>query len=158
MSRNGRPLEHRALSILKWTVSCFLFLMMGITFVDVLGRYVFNAPIFGAAEMIQFLLAVTVFSGLVLASLQDSHIAVTIFLPKIRKRIPFGHDLAVAMFSAGGLLLIAIEFARISFHALMINRTTIVLEWPIALVSVPSTFFCIAAAVVQMMWLYRRWS
>ena len=93
MSRNGRPLEHRALSILKWTVSCFLFLMMGITFVDVLGRYVFNAPIFGAAEMIQFLLAVTVFSGLVLASLQDSHIAVTIFYRKFASGCPSGMTL-----------------------------------------------------------------
>ena len=66
MKRQLRSAEHWPLEILKWIVSLLLFLMMAITFVDVIGRYLFNAPIFGAAEMIQFLLAGTVFSGLIL--------------------------------------------------------------------------------------------
>ncbi len=146
------------LSIQKWIVSTLLFLMMVITFIDVVGRYLLNAPIFGAAEMIQFLLAATVFSGLVLVSRADSHIAVELFAPSIHTRIPRLHDLVVVLFSTAGLLVIAFELGRITLHALEIGRTTIVLEWPIALVSLPSTFFCVVAAVIQAMWLVRRWS
>lgn len=35
---------------LEWLSGALLFTMMALTFCDVVGRYVFNAPIFGAAE------------------------------------------------------------------------------------------------------------
>lgn len=150
--------EQWLMEALKWIVSLLLFLMMAITFVDVIGRYLFNAPIFGAAEMIQFLLAGTVFSGLVLVSHSDNHIVVELFSPRIHARIPRLHDFIVVLFSSAGLLVIAYEMGRISLHALELGRTTIVLEWPIALIAVPSTFFCAIAAIIQAMWLVRRWS
>lgn len=149
------PQKHWLLGILKWIVSLLLFTMMMITFVDVIGRYVLNSPIFGAAEMIQFLLAGTVFSGLVLVSHEDKHVAVELFAPAIRARIPRLHDLIVVLFSVVGLLVIGVELSRITLHALEIGRLTIVLEWPIAVVSGPSAIFCFAAAVVQALWLFR---
>lgn len=149
------PQKHWLLGILKWIVSLLLFTMMMITFVDVIGRYVLNSPIFGAAEMIQFLLAGTVFSGLVLVSHEDKHVAVELFAPTIRARIPRLHDLIVVLFSVAGLLVIGVELSRITLHALEIGRLTIVLEWPIAVVSGPSAIFCFAAAVVQALWLFR---
>ena len=148
--------EGRLLSALKWLVSGLLFLMMMITFIDVLGRYIFNKPIFGAAEMIQFLLAATVFAGLVLACHRNSHISVELFAPKIHARIPRLHDVIVSVFSIGGLLVITVELARIAQHALEIGRTTIVLEWPVALIAVPATLLCLLASIVNILWLYRR--
>ena len=158
MRSKDQSLEHWLLEALKWIVSLLLFLMMAITFVDVIGRYLLNAPIFGAAEMIQFLLAGTIFSGLVLVSHSDSHIAVELFAPRIHAQMPRIHDVIVVLFSFAGLLIIAFEMARISLHALELGRTTIVLEWPIALIAVPSTFFCAIAAIIQALWLVRRWS
>ena len=46
--------------------------------------------------------------------------------------------------------------ARIAQHALEIGRTTIVLEWPVALIAVPATLFCLLASIVNILWLYRR--
>lgn len=155
MMEHALPQKHWLLGILKWIVSLLLFTMMMITFVDVIGRYVLNSPIFGAAEMIQFLLAGTVFSGLVLVSHEDKHVAVELFAPAIRARIPRLHDLIVVLFSVVGLLVIGVELSRITLHALEIGRLTIVLEWPIAVVSGPSAIFCFAAAVVQALWLFR---
>ncbi len=155
MSADANSADHWTLSALRWLVSILLFLMMAITFLDVLGRYLLNAPIFGAAEMIQFLLAGTVFSGLILVSHSNGHIAVELFSPRIHARIPRLHDLIVVLFSCAGLLVIAFEFARIALHALEIDKRTIVLEWPIALVAVPATLFCLIAAAVQATWLVR---
>lgn len=153
MAANANSAGDWALSVHRWLVSLLLFLMMAITFVDVVGRYLFNAPIFGAAEMIQFLLAGTVFSGLILVSHTNGHVAVELFSPRIRARIPRAHDFVVVAFSTAGLLVTAYELGRISLHAMEIDKRTIVLEWPIALVAVPATLFCLIAAVVQAYWL-----
>lgn len=56
--------------------SITLFSMMALTFVDVLGRYVFSFPIFGSVEIVGILLALTVFSGLCIAVRHDDQIAV----------------------------------------------------------------------------------
>ena len=156
MTKQRRKLSDWHFNILKWIVSLALFAMMMITFIDVIGRYLFNSPIFGAAEIIQFLLAGTVFSGMVLVSHEDKHVAVELVAPALRARIPRTHQLIVVMFSTVGLLIIGLELTRITLHALEVGRLTIVLEWPIAIVTGPSALFCYAAALVQALWLIRR--
>lgn len=56
-----------------------LFLIMVLTFVDVIGRYGFHASIFGTAEIVQALMVVVIFGGVALVTLDDDHIAVTLF-------------------------------------------------------------------------------
>ena len=46
---------------LKIIMAVFLFVMMVLTAADVIGRYVFNAPISGAFEIVQYLMALVVF-------------------------------------------------------------------------------------------------
>ncbi len=56
------------LGIFSYTLSrlgCVaLFAMMGLTVVDVVGRYAFNSPILGAFEITSFLVAILVYSFL----------------------------------------------------------------------------------------------
>lgn len=137
-----------------WFAALMLFLMMALTFVDVIGRYLLNAPVFGAAEMIQFLLALTVFAGLVLVSFRDEHIAVELVSPLIESRFPRLHSLIVKLATALGLALVGAEMLRQSQHALATKRVSIVLEWPLTLVLLPVTLFCILATVIQ---LSRHW-
>lgn len=133
-----------------WFAALMLFLMMALTFVDVIGRYLLNAPVFGAAEMIQFLLALTVFAGLVLVSFRDEHIAVELVSPLIENRFPRLHSLIVKLATSLGLALVGAEMLRQSQHALATKRVSIVLEWPLALVLLPVTLFCILATVIQL--------
>lgn len=56
-----------------------LFVIMIVTFVDVIGRYGFNASIFGTAELVQALMVAVIFGGVALVTLDDDHIAVTLF-------------------------------------------------------------------------------
>ncbi len=57
----------------------FLFLMLAITFFDVLGRYFLNEPITGAHEIIAFLLGLTIFTALPLVTKDRGHITVGMF-------------------------------------------------------------------------------
>ncbi len=70
-------------------VSIALFFMMALTFVDVIGRYVFNSPIVGALELTEFSMAIVIFLGMVLLTSQEGHVTVDLldrFIPdKIKK-------------------------------------------------------------------------
>ncbi len=63
-----------------------LFAMMGLTVVDVVGRYVFNAPILGAFELISFLVSVMIFSFLSYAQSQKAHVTVDILVNTFSKK------------------------------------------------------------------------
>ena len=52
--------------------------MMLLTVVDVVGRYVFNHPVPGSSEIIEYLLATLVFGTLPIASAYEEHIVVDI--------------------------------------------------------------------------------
>jgi TRAP-type C4-dicarboxylate transport system permease small subunit len=57
-------------------VAAVLFAMMALTCVDVVGRYFLNRPVPGGLEMIEILVAATVFSALPLVTLREEHVAV----------------------------------------------------------------------------------
>ena len=134
---------------LEWLSGALLFAMMALTFCDVVGRYIFNAPIFGAAEMIQFLLMGCVFGALGVASVRDSHIAVELISPALEARFPIGHRIFVGLFSLAGLVLVALQLTQIGLHSLTLGRVTVVLEWPIAAIALPSAALCFLAAVLM---------
>lgn len=59
--------------------ACLVLLgIMGVTFVDVVGRYFFNAPITFAVELIQLGMGLLVLFGLAITTLERGHIAVDI--------------------------------------------------------------------------------
>lgn len=141
----------RILLPIEWLTAILLAAMMLVTFADVLGRYLFNAPIFGAAEMIQFLLAGTVFSALGLVTANDQHIAVDLIAPKLRSLFPTIQPLLVSAFTFVGLMLISIQLIRIGVEAIHTDKATIVLEWPIAIIVLPCGVLCFVAAVSQIL-------
>ena len=55
--------------------------MMMLTCVDVIGRYFFSQPIFGAFEITEMLLAALIFAGLPLVTLRNEHVTVDVLDP-----------------------------------------------------------------------------
>lgn len=53
-----------------------LFAMMALTFVDVLGRYLFNRPLPGAYEMIAFMMPLMIFAVLPVVCYREGHVTV----------------------------------------------------------------------------------
>ncbi len=66
--------ERRFDAALGFAASVILFLLMLLTFVDVIGRYVFNHPLRGAFEGTELMLLVLIFAGLPLVSHADEHV------------------------------------------------------------------------------------
>lgn len=89
-------------SALAYLGSLSLFGMMGITAADVIGRYLFNAPIVGAFELTQFMVLVLIFSFLPYTQSQKGHVYVDLLisiLPAgVRKAVNiFNHSVCVLL-------------------------------------------------------------
>jgi TRAP-type C4-dicarboxylate transport system permease small subunit len=66
--------ERRADAVLGIAASAILMAMVLLTFVDVVGRYVFNRPLRGGFEITELALLVLIFAGLPLVSHADEHV------------------------------------------------------------------------------------
>jgi len=60
--------------VLAPVAALLLFAIMALMVADVIGRYLFNAPIRGAYELIEFLMCLMILSALPLVSLQGRHV------------------------------------------------------------------------------------
>ena len=69
------PWEARIDAALGVAASAILFLMMLVTFADVVARYLFNFPLRGAFEITELMLLVLIFAGLPLVSHADEHVS-----------------------------------------------------------------------------------
>jgi len=66
--------ESRFDAALGIAAGVILFLMMLLTFVDVVSRYLFNWPLRGGFELTELMLLVLIFAGLPLVSHADEHV------------------------------------------------------------------------------------
>ncbi len=66
--------EERIDAALGVAASAILFVLMLITFADVVARYLFNFPLRGAFEATELMLLVLIFAGLPLVSHADEHV------------------------------------------------------------------------------------
>ena len=76
--------EHRADAVLGVAASAILLAMMLLTFVDVVGRYLFNRPLRGGFEVTELALLVLIFAGLPLVSHADEHVTMD-FIDRLLK-------------------------------------------------------------------------
>ncbi len=123
------------LPVMRLASAALLFTMMILTFIDVVGRYVFTAPVFGAAEMIQFLLAMTIFAGLALVNASDDHISVDLFDRPLNRLLPRLRPVLIQLFSLIAMIIIAFQLTEFAIEAQQNDRITVVLEWPLAVVA-----------------------
>ena len=84
-------------SALSYLGAFSLFTMMGLTTVDVVGRYLFNRPITGVFELTEYLVLILIFSFIGYTQSQKGHVAVDILLPllpaKLKKLIDVANHL-----------------------------------------------------------------
>ena len=85
---------------LKLVAAVMIFAMAALTFLDVVGRYVFAAPIQGTFEIVGLLLGVVTFSALPLVTHSRSHITVDLFDSFIRGKFRWVQQFTVLIGSA----------------------------------------------------------
>jgi TRAP-type transport system small permease protein len=69
--------------ILGVLAGAILFAMMSLTFVDVVGRYVFSKPVPGGFEITELLMAGLIFTGLPLVTAKEQHVTIDMLDPLI---------------------------------------------------------------------------
>jgi TRAP-type C4-dicarboxylate transport system permease small subunit len=128
-----------------------LLALSAVTVIDVVGRYVFNAPIGGADEMTVFLMAVGVYAVLPRISRQEEHIAVDI-VDLVFPRRWLG--LRQALLSALGAAFMAMVTWRMSIVASRMahdNEVTMFLRLPKGPLAYFFTAMC-AIATLMLAW------
>lgn len=137
--------------IAEIAAAILIFTMMMLTFADVIGRYVFTAPIFGAAEMIQFLLAMTIFAGLCLVNARDEHITVELFEGPLNRLLPRIRPIIIQLFSVVVMTIIAVQLYEFALEARRVGSRTVVLEWPFAAVAFTVAGLSVVSLVAQVL-------
>lgn len=63
---------------LGWISALPVALIVMLTFADVLGRYLFSSPVRGSVELIEFAMALVIFTALPLVTRQRAHVTVSL--------------------------------------------------------------------------------
>lgn len=66
-------------TLLSLLAAAVLFAMMALTFVDVILRYGFNAPLRGSFEITELMMVVLIMAGLPLVSRHEEHVVLDVF-------------------------------------------------------------------------------
>lgn len=145
-----RTVLKKALTTLE-TISCVvIFIMMVLTFIDVIGRYAFHKPIFGGTEIIGALLALTIFSGMGVINARDDHIAVELFEDPFRRMLtPVVYEIVVQVFSVAAMTLIAVVLFEHAWESYHIRKLTTVLEMPVYYVTGTVAVFALISVLCQ---------
>jgi TRAP-type C4-dicarboxylate transport system permease small subunit len=118
--------------LLKRISEVSLLALAALTFVDVLGRYVFSFPVPGSVELTEMLMVALVFCGISLATAARAHVVVDVLALTLgdkarRVQAVFAHLLAT-----GVCLLFAFATWQRALSAHDVNEQTTVLSLPLA--------------------------
>lgn len=119
-------------TILSATAAIVMFLMMALTLVDVLGRYLFSAPVTGAFEVTELMLAAVIFLGLPLITAEGGHIAVDILDSRLSPRTKVVQYWMIGVINVLAFSIFAWMLWEHAFKVLRYEDTTAVLQIPYA--------------------------
>jgi len=125
----GESLMKTALSA---SAALVMFLMMALTLVDVMGRYLFSAPVTGAFEVTELMLAAVIFLGLPLITAEGGHIAVDILDPALGRRARAVQYWVIGIINVLAFGIFAWVLWEHAFKVLRYQDTTAVLQIPYA--------------------------
>ncbi|WP_102224543.1 TRAP transporter small permease [Acidimangrovimonas sediminis] len=121
-----------------------------VTCVDVVGRYLFNAPLRGAYDLTQILLGALVFAALPLVTARGGHVEVDLFLSLMPARAARVLGVAAAVVTA--LVLVYFAF-RLGFKVeddVTTGRATQGIGFPLWTLGAVGLVSCVASAIVAL--------
>lgn len=104
--------------------------MVALTFIDVIGRRLFNTPVFGAHDITEHLMALIIFSGLPLLTAQRGHLSIDLFDRWLLRPAWRAWHKGVDGLIAAVLGLVAWEYAHAVREAQAINEVSSALTIP----------------------------
>jgi TRAP-type C4-dicarboxylate transport system permease small subunit len=139
---------HRIVSVLLVSM---LSAMVILTFTDVIGRRLFNTPVYGANDLTEHLMAIIIFAGLPLLTARRGHLSIDLFDHwLLTPRWRYWHK-AVDVLIAAMLGLIAYEFFLAIDEARSFNEVspalTIPRYWMYMFIAATTALAAVAALV-----------
>lgn len=139
---------------LGWFSALPVALIVILTFADVLGRYVFSSPVRGSLEMIEFAMALVIFTALPLITRQRGHVTVSLIDGMFKSSA--SRKLKTIVCDAISALALSLLTWRLYIQGqddLKSGSATIVLNLPHAPLSFALTFFaglttCLVLALI----------
>ena len=105
-------------------------ILMFLVFADVVGRYIFSKPIFGAYELIEVLMGWIIFAGLPLVSRAQQHISVDFVSALLPERLKPVQGITVNLLCAGTAMLMSWRIWLYGERLARVNETTMELQIP----------------------------
>jgi TRAP-type C4-dicarboxylate transport system permease small subunit len=133
-----------------------LLAMMALTVADVLGRYLLNAPLKGATELTELMLASVIFIGLPAAAIDRDHISVDILTMRLSSLHRLVLDKIVSLFCVFALAVIAWRLWAIGDQISGYGGTTPTLKLPIAPVAYLVAALCGLAGLLTFVQIFER--
>lgn len=99
------------LKVLSLLACAFLFMMMIVTFADVLGRYLFLKPLPAAYEIVSLMMPAIIFLALPLSVLRNIHVTVDLLDSIIPPRVAEFRSVALDLFGSVTMALLAWRLA-----------------------------------------------
>lgn len=146
--KGGRNLRAWLEATLGLGAGLILLSLVMITAVDVVGRYVFAAPLKGAFELTEILVAALVFAALPLTTERREHVEVDLLSPLSRGPLGRATDLLVGLFSAGLLLIFAWRLWVYALQLMHDGAATNALGLPLAPFGFFAAFSCLISAAI----------
>jgi len=138
------------LRALAFVAGVVLFVLMMLTAVDVVGRYVLNRPLPGAFEITEMMLAALIYCGLPLVSQRREHIVIDTFDPYMPRALKRGLDVLAEVICSASLFGLAWLVFRRAARVLSYGDTTTVLKLPLAPVAYLMAAMLLATAVIHL--------
>jgi TRAP-type C4-dicarboxylate transport system permease small subunit len=124
-------LNERATTWLALAGSVALAIMMLLTFIDVVGRYLFSLPFTGTVEMTELLMGLMIYLGIGLTTHDRGHIRVDLLVTRLSPRGQATLELITGAIALAFVALIVWQLwlrAQVNFDK---NDMTQIWEWPV---------------------------
>lgn len=117
---------------IAWISAFFLCLMMLLTVLDVIGRYLFNMPVAGSTELTELLLSAVIFTGLPAATLDRDHVTVDFVTERLKGTVERIRLPVIALMSAAIMGLVAWRLWLVGNQISSYDGITVTLQIPVA--------------------------
>ena len=123
---------HNASAVFNAVAAGLLFLLMIAGAADVIGRYLFNAPIHGTMERGQLILALMVFLSWGYTQIKKGHVNVELFITRFPPRLRLITDLFTTLVTLGLCILIVWQSTIMAIETHRSGEVVFVIHWPLA--------------------------
>ena len=138
-----------------WVGGICMAIMALVTVADVFMRYVFLSPLPGTGEHTQILLAIIVFSGLVLVTREGTHIVVSLFEDVLNDKLPGLFRRLFWLANVLGLVFILYVMVEAVSDMLEFEEETMVMAYPLVYLGITLVAF-VVLSILQLGYLAKH--